>query len=88
MESNAVVHPVTGVYQYYRHPITGDEKFTWKRYSENELGQLAKGIRTIKGANTLLFIPKDEVLFTTKNSHMEELYVPSNQIKLKNISPG
>ena len=58
MEDNAVVHPVPRVSQEYRHLITGDEKVTWKRFFANELGQLAQGSRTIKGANTVFFIPK------------------------------
>ena len=66
MEDNAVVHLVNGVSQEYRYLITGDNKFTWKRYFANELGQLAPGIRTIKGINTVFFIPKHEVTSTTK----------------------
>ena len=38
----------------------------WKRSFANELGQLAQGIRQIKGTNTIHFIPKVEVPFGDK----------------------
>ena len=66
MEANSVFRPITSVYQEYRHLITGDKKVNWKRSVANELGQLDQGIRTIKGTNTMFFIPKHEVPFTTK----------------------
>ena len=73
MEANAVVHPVTGVSQEYRHLITGDGKFTWKRYLANELGLLAQVIRTIKGTNTLFFIPHHELTLTTNKVAYEKI---------------
>ena len=36
------------------------------RYFANELGQLYQSIRTVKGTNTVIFIPKHEVPFKTK----------------------
>ena len=66
MKDNAIVHPISVLSLEYRHPITGNEKFTWRRYFANELGQLSQGIRTIKGTNTVFFIPKHKVPFTTK----------------------
>ena len=88
MEANFVIHLATGVSQEYRQLITKYERFTWKISLDNELEQLAQCSRTIKGTNTVLFIPKHEVPFTTKKSHMEKLCLTSNQIKLKHIAPG
>ena len=33
----------------------------WEISFANELGQLAQGIRTVKGKNTVIFIPKTQV---------------------------
>ena len=75
MEANTVIHPVTGVAQEYIHLITGEDKFIWKRQFGNKLEQLTQGIGDIKVTNTVFFISKHEVPFTTKKSHMEKLCV-------------
>ena len=33
----------------------------WERSFANKLGQLAQGIRDVKGTNTVMFIPKSKV---------------------------
>ena len=45
----------------YCHLIKGLEKKILERYFENELGQLAQGIREVKGTNTVMFIQKVKV---------------------------
>ena len=60
-ESNAVTHQISGVAQEYRHLVKGPDRKIWERSFANELGQLAQGIRTVKGTNTIIFIPKTQV---------------------------
>ena len=66
MEANSVIHPITGVPQEYRHLCKGPDHKIWKRSFANELGQLAQGIRNIKGTDTIHFIPKSKVPFGEK----------------------
>ena len=47
--------------QEYRHLIKGPERRIWEISFANELGQLAQGIREVKGTNTVMFIPKSKV---------------------------
>ena len=58
MEENSVIHPDTGVAQEYRHLLKGPDKNLLIRSFANEIGQLAQGIREIKGTNTIVFIKK------------------------------
>ena len=67
MEANSVIHTITGVPQEYRHCKVSDHKI-WKRSFANELGQLAQGIRNIKGTDTIHFIPKSKVPFGEKTA--------------------
>ena len=60
-QTNSVIHPVTGASQEYRQLIRGPDKDIWMLSFANELGQLAQGIRDIKGTNTIVFITKAEV---------------------------
>ena len=60
MESNSVIHPITGVPQEYRHLCKGYDQKIWKRSFANELGQLTQGITNIKGTDTINFIPKSK----------------------------
>ena len=60
-ESNVVTHKISGVSQEYIHLIKGPERNFWEISFANELGQLSKGIRMVKGANTVIFIPKSQV---------------------------
>ena len=46
--------------QEYRHLIKGPERKIWERSFANELGQLAQGIRGVKGTNTVMLIPKSK----------------------------
>ena len=48
-EANSVTHQISGVAQEYRHLIKGPERKIWERSFANELGQLAQGIREVKG---------------------------------------
>ena len=60
-EANSVNNQISGVDQEYRHLIKGQERKIWERSFSNELGQLAQGIRGVKGTNTVMFIPKFQV---------------------------
>ena len=60
-EANSVTHQISGVDQEYRHLIKGPERKIWERSFANELGQLAQGIREVKGTNTVMFILKSKV---------------------------
>ena len=75
MEANDVIHPITWLSQEYRHLITGEDKFIWKRSFTNRLGHLTQVIRGIKVTNTVFFISNHEVPFTTKKSHVEKLRI-------------
>ena len=66
MEGKSVIHPITGVSQEYRHICKGPYHKIWKRFFPNELGQLAQGIRNIKGTETIHFILKSKVPFDEK----------------------
>ena len=48
-EANAVTHKISGVTQEYRHLVKYTDRNIWERYFADELGQLAHGIRTVKG---------------------------------------
>ena len=58
-EANAVSYQIYGVPQEYRHMIKHPNRKIWQRLFANELGQLAQGIKMVKGANTFIFIPKN-----------------------------
>ena len=60
-EANAVTHQISGVAQEYRHLIKGPERKIWEISFADELGQLAQGIRGLKGTNTFIFIIKAQV---------------------------
>ena len=60
-EANSVTHQISGVAQAYIHLVKGPDKKIWERYLTNELGQLAQGIRIVKGTNTVIFITKTQV---------------------------
>ena len=60
-EANSVTHHISRVAQEYRHLIKGPERRTWERSVANKLVQLAQGIIEVKGANTVMFIPKSKV---------------------------
>ena len=60
-EANAVTHQISGLAQEYRHLIKLPERKIWEIYFANELGQLAQGIRGVKGTNTAIFILKAQV---------------------------
>ena len=66
MEANYVIHPITGVTQEYRHLCKVPDHKIWKKSFANELGQIAQGIRNIKGTDTIHFIPKSKVPFGEK----------------------
>ena len=66
MEANSAIHPITGVSQEYRHLCKGSDHKLCKRSCANELGQLALGIRNIKGTDTIHFVPKSKVPFGEK----------------------
>ena len=67
LEANAVLNPLTGVLQEFRHLIKGPDKGIWTKYLNNKFGRLAQGvIKKIDGTNTMYFIPKEEVPFKTK----------------------
>ena len=38
-----------------------DDRIVWERSFSNESGQLAQGVRDIKGTNTIFFVPKSKV---------------------------
>ena len=59
--ANSVTHQVSGVAQEYRHLIKGPERKIWERSFAKELGQLAQGIREVKGKNMVMFVPKSKV---------------------------
>ena len=60
-EANSVTHQISGVDHEYRHLINGPDRKIWERSFENELAQLAQGIRGVKGTNTVIFILKSQV---------------------------
>ena len=67
LEANAVLNPLTGVLQEFRHLIKGPDKEIWTKYLANKLDRLSQGAsKRIDGTNTLYFIPKEEVPFKTK----------------------
>ena len=47
--------------QECRHLIKGPDRKIWEISFANELGQLAQGIREVKGTNTVMFVPKSKV---------------------------
>ena len=57
-EANAVTHEISGVAQEYIYLVKGPDRKIWERSFSNDLVQLAQGIRTVKGTNTDIFIPK------------------------------
>ena len=60
-KANSVTHQISGVTQEYRHLIKGTERKIWEISFANELGQLSKGIREVKGTSTVMLIPKSKV---------------------------
>ena len=60
-KANSVTHKISGVAQEYRHLIKVPERKIWEKYFANKLGQLAQGIREVKGTNTVMFITKFKV---------------------------
>ena len=60
-EENAVTHQISGVAQEYIHLIKVQERKIWEIYFANELGQLAQGIRGVKGTNVVILILKYQV---------------------------
>ena len=67
LEANAVLNPITGVLQEFRHLIKRPDKEIWTKSLANEFGRLSQGvIKIIEGTNTMYFIPKEEVPFKTK----------------------
>ena len=59
LKANAVLNPVTGVLQEFRHLIKGPDKEIWTKYLANKFGRLAQGVsKRIEGTNTIYFIPK------------------------------
>ena len=67
MEANAVINPLTGVLQEFCHLVKGPDKEIWTKSLANEFGRLAQGASNIiDRTNTMYFIPKKEVPFTTK----------------------
>ena len=60
-DANSVTHRISVVAQKYRHLIKGPGRKIWERSFANELGQLAQGIREVKGKNKLMFVPKSKV---------------------------
>ena len=51
--------------------VTGLDRKIWETSFANEMGQLAQGIRTVKGTNKVIFIPKTQVT-KDKKSLMEK----------------
>ena len=68
-EVNAVTHKISGVAREYIHLVKFPDRKIWERSFANELGKLAKGIRMVKGTNTVLFIPKAQVLKDKKETY-------------------
>ena len=67
LEANAVLNPLTGVLQEFRHIIKGPDKEIWTKYLANEFGRLDQGVsKRIDGTNTMYFIPKEELPFKNK----------------------
>ena len=60
-ESNVVTHQIPGVAQEYIHLFKVPDRNFWEQSFENELGQLAQGIRTVRNTNTVIFISKTEL---------------------------
>ena len=62
---NTVTHPITGAQYEYRHfstgKVPGQCPLIWKRAFANELGRLSQGIRDIKGINTNVFLPFEDI---------------------------
>ena len=56
-----VTYQTSGVVQEYRHLVKGSDRKFWEISFANELVKLAQGIRTVKWANTVIFISKTEV---------------------------
>ena len=61
LEANSVVNPTTEEVEEYWHLIKGANKETWTCSLSNELGQLAQGIRNIKGTDTITAILKSAI---------------------------
>ena len=59
-EANAVTHQISGFAHEYRHIIKVPDRKIWEIYFANGLGQLSQSIRTVKGTNTVIFIPKTQ----------------------------
>ena len=66
IEANSDIHPITGDPQEYRHICKFYGHKIWKRSFSNELGQLAQGIKNIKGTDTIHYIPKSKFPFGEK----------------------
>jgi hypothetical protein len=59
---HTVVDPVAGASTEYLHLICDPEtKDVWEHSCANEFGQLAQGIRDIKGTDTITFIHKSKI---------------------------
>ena len=60
--ADAIIVKTTGESLEYRELIKRPEtRETWFRSLANEIGRLARGIRDIKGTDTIFFIPKYEI---------------------------
>ena len=68
-KDNAVTHQISGVYQEYRHLFKVPDRKIWELSFANELGKLAQCIRTVKGTNTVIFIPKTQVSKDKKSTY-------------------
>ena len=69
-KANRVTHQISGVAQEYRHIVKCTDIKIREWSFENELGKLSQGIRTVKGTNIFIFIPKIQVP-KDKSSHTE-----------------
>ena len=61
-----MVQIITRVVEEYRYLIKGKYHILWERSFANKLGQLAHGIRDVKGTDTVKLIRKEAVP-TNKN---------------------
>ena len=61
-EANAVTTQISVVAKEYRHMIKVPDRKFWERSFATEPGQLFQGIIMVKGKNTVIFIPKAQVL--------------------------
>ena len=85
-EANAVTHQVSGLAQEYRHLVKVPDRKILEISFANELGKLSQGIRTVKGTNTVIFVPKTLVP-KDKKSNMEKLCAKSNQKNRRENEP-